>query len=144
MSASRSAAVTLPEGHALTTHGPDPMAAMLDGHGESLGPGDPERDPVCATDNYLHVLYGRPAVISQSRLSSVVGEIQTHFRRMNAVLNEAAQESGGTSAEYKVLCDDQGEIRVDEFVNPTAIPYFSFIVDGARRAHRCGFVSPRV
>ena len=112
---------------------------MLGGHGESLGPGDPERPPVCADDHYLHVLYGRPAFISTSRLATVIEEIRAHIRRMNAVLNEAAEESGNTSADYKVLCDEKGQIRVDEFVNPTAIPYFSFVVDGARQA---GFSDP--
>lgn len=131
--------VPLADGRVITTHGPDPKSVMLDGHGESLGPGDPERAPVCADDHYLHILYGRPAVISASRLETVVDEIRAHVRRMNAVLNEAAEESGDTSADYKVLCDEKGAIRVDEFVNPTAIPYFSFVVDGARQA---GFDDP--
>jgi hypothetical protein len=78
--------VTLEDGYVMTTHGPDPKSAF-DGHGIDLGPGDPEREPVCANDYYQHVLYGRPAHITQSRLPSVIEEIRAHFRRMNAVLN---------------------------------------------------------
>ena len=133
--------VTLPDGHVITTHGPDPKSAMLGGHGTSLGPGDPERNPVCADDNYMHVLYGYPSLLQQSRLSSVVAEIRAHTRRMNAVLHEAAMESGGVSADYKVLCDESGEIQVDEFVTSPPVPEFSVIVASARRA---GFTDPNV
>jgi hypothetical protein len=132
--------VTLEDGYVMTTHGPDPKSAF-DGHGIDLGPGDPEREPVCATDYYQHVLYGRPAHITQTRLPSVIEEIRTHFRRMNAVLNEDALESGGTTADYKVLCDSSGKIQVDEFVNNLLLPDVYSIIGAARAA---GFNKPNV
>jgi hypothetical protein len=71
----------------------------------------------------------------------MVVEIRAHVRRMNAVLNEAAEESGGTSADYKVACDETGEIRVDEFVNNYGVPDIDVIVMAAREA---GFDDPKV
>ena len=84
------------EGQPLTTHGPDfrdavpyPKAA----HGTGLGPGDPERMPVCAapaTARYQEILYGywdpAGADPGTSRLTSVREGIRGAIRRMNAVL----------------------------------------------------------
>ncbi|HEV2756439.1 MAG TPA: hypothetical protein VG318_11765 [Actinomycetota bacterium] len=131
--------VTLEDGYTFTTHGADPVATEL-GHGESLGPGDPERAPICGTGHVQHVLFGRPPGLP-SRYDDFVEEIRAHVRRMNAVLNEAAEESGGTSADYRVACDEAGEIRVDEFVNTSAVPYITTIIMGARDA---GFDDPNV
>ncbi len=131
--------VTLPDGYTFTTHGGDPALAEI-GHGESLGPGDPERDPVCATGYVQHVLFGRPPGLP-SRFDQVKDEIRAHVRRMNAVLNEAAEESGGTTADYRVACDESGEIRIDEFVNTSAVPYITTIIMAARDA---GFDDPKV
>ena len=130
--------VALSDGYEMTTHGPDPVLA---GHGTDLGPGDPERAPECATGNVMHVLYGHPALISSSRLDQVKDNIRAHIRRTNAVLNDAALESGDVTADYKVLCDETGEIRVDTFSNGTIFPYFTNIVEGARQA---GFTDPDV
>lgn len=104
--------VTVPSGDTFTTHGPDPAHD----HSLSMGPGDPERDPVCATDYYQHVLYGRPSG-STDRLSSVRPQIVSAIRRMNAVLNEDSLESGGPTADYKVLCNENGTIRIDSFTS---------------------------
>ena len=131
--------VTLPDGYTFTTHGGDPVTTEP-GHGESLGPGDPERDPICATGHVQHILFGTPPGVP-SRYAEVVDEIRAHVRRMNAVLNEAAEESGGTSADYRVACDEAGEIRVDEFVNTYAVPYIETIIMAARDA---GFDDPDV
>ena len=131
--------VTLRDGYTFTTHGGDPMPA--DGHGAELGPGDPERDPVCGTGHVQHILYGHPSVITPSRLEEVKEEIRSHVRRMNALLSESAEASGGTTADYRVLCDEAGEIRVDEFENTTLVPYITTVIEAARAA---GFDDPLV
>lgn len=119
--------VTLPDGFTLTTHGPDPVPD----HGHSMGPSDPERPPACASDYYQHVLYGR-LIGTPDRSAEVREQIRRAIRRMNAVLNEEALESGGITADYKVLCDQNGEIRVDSFEAPGND--FSLITYGARLA----------
>ncbi|HJR44555.1 MAG TPA: hypothetical protein VJ927_03035 [Actinomycetota bacterium] len=130
--------VTLPDGYTFTTHGPDPASAFI-GHESDLGPGDPEREPVCADEHAQHILYGRPSLVTESRLAQFEEEIRAHFRRMNAVVNEAAEVSGGTTADLRVLCDENGRIRIDEFENTTLLPYVSFVFQAARNA---GFTDP--
>lgn len=127
--------VGLDDGTWLTTHGDDPRPS----HGAGIGPGDPERAPVCASDFYQHVLYGRPAS-APDRYASVVGTIRGSMRRINALLNEEALESGGKTADYKVLCEPGGEIRVDSFVNAGSSSFGS-VVNAARAA---GFNLPNV
>lgn len=129
----------LSDGYRLTTHGPDPVLPEIELG--PLGPGGPERPPHCATSAYQHVLYGYPAVISKNRLDQLAGEFRAHIRRMNALLNEAAIESGGAGADYRFLCDGNGEIRIDTFTNDTIVPYFTNIVTAARAA---GFRDPDV
>ena len=119
--------IVLSDGTTQTTHGPDPVP----NHGGGIGPGDPERDPVCATDYYQHVLYGRHNGLPD-RYQSSIPTIRSAIKRMNAVLNEESIESGDRTADYKVLCDDDGEIRVDYF--STSGNDFSSIVDSARAA----------
>jgi hypothetical protein len=123
----------------LVTHGPD-LESWVESR-ESAGdvgfdPGDQERAPQCATDYYQHVLYARPSG-APDRYTEVKAELQAAIRRMNAVLNHDALESGGVSADYKVLCDGAGEIQVDSFVS--AGPSFGQIVSAARAA---GFRQP--
>ena len=121
-----------------TTHGPDLQGEIKPNHGNSLGPGDPERPPVCATDYYQHVLYAHRAA-DPNQLAMRKDQIQASMRRINAVLNEESIESGGVSADYKVLCDAGDEIRVDSFVsNGTS---FNAVVSAARAA---GFDDPDV
>ena len=131
--------VKLDDGYTFTTHGGDPMPA--DGHDAALGPAGAERDPVCATGHVQHILYGRPPTVTESRFEEVKDEIRAHIRRMNAVLNEAAEESGGTSADYRVLCDETGQIRIDEFENTLVVPYITTVIQAARDA---GFDDPNV
>ena len=131
--------VKLDDGYTFTTHGGDPVTD--EGHGAGLGPGDPERDLVCATGHVQHILYGAPPSPTGSRLEEVEDEIRAHVRRMNAVLSEAAKQSGGTSADYRVLCDDTGQIRIDEFQNPYVVPDATTVVLAARDA---GFDDPDV
>ncbi|MFP5353247.1 MAG: hypothetical protein ACLGIB_11890 [Actinomycetota bacterium] len=127
----------LSDGYELTTHGPDPA---FDALGTDLASG-PERAPVCGSGNVMHVLYAHPALVSTSRLDAVEDSIRAQIRRTNALLNEAALESGGTTADYKVPCDASGEIRIDGFANTTVFPYFTNIVEAARQA---GFKDPSV
>ena len=103
------------EGRPLTTHGPDfrdavpyPKAA----HGTGLGPGDPERMPVCAapaTTRYQEILYGywdpAGADPGTNRLTSVREGIRGAIRRMNAVLASGSIASGGAAADYIVRCE---------------------------------------
>jgi len=72
------------------------------------------------------------------RVGEVAASVRAQFRRMNWVLNADAVESGGMSADYKVLCDGAGEIRVDSFASPS--PAFEDVVRSARAA---GFDDPR-
>jgi PKD repeat protein len=122
--------VTLADGTTLTTHGPDPDDIAED-HGTGIGPGDPERDPLCATDYYQYVLYGRLSS-STNRYSTKLGEIRSSMKRVNAVLDEEARSSGGIPANYKVRCDGDGQITVGSFTS-SATDYSS-IVNGARNA----------
>ncbi len=117
----------------LITHGPDPerLATRESAGGYGFQPGDAERPPACATDYYQHVLYARTPG-SPDRLSQVRGQIQAAIARMNAVLNNSAIVNGGVSADYKVLCDSAGQVRVDGFVSPSGD--FDDIVDAARAA----------
>lgn len=137
--------VVLEDGTSLTTHGPDLKIHAAPDHGPGIGPGDPERAPACTTDFYQHVLYGRPASFPD-RLGTVRDEIRSIIRRMNAVLNEASRASGGPTADYKVLCDGAGQIRIDGFT-VASLPSgayntdFDAIVEAARAA---GFNLPNV
>lgn len=128
--------VELP-GEDLITHGPDPIhelgarkSATRDTE-TGFGLGDAERPPACAEDFYQHVLYSRPTG-SPDRYATVVSGIRASIRRMNAVLNRDALESGGVSADYKVLCDANGAIRIDSFT--TSGSDFQSIVTAARLA----------
>lgn len=113
--------VPLPDGTRLFTHGPDPKAQLdaKGSHGTEIGPGDPERAPVCAADHFQHVLYGR-LTGSADRYSQVKGQIQSSVRRMDAVLNEESFASGGRTADYTILCEAGGGVRVDRFTSPAA------------------------
>jgi hypothetical protein len=112
------------------THGPD----FLESHGTTIGPGDPERAPVCATDYYQQVLYARPATATD-RYATVKPQIQASMRRINAVLNDASLESGNITADYKVLCDSQGQLAVGQFANAAT----SSLTDVIAAAKAAGF-----
>lgn len=129
--------VLLADGSRMPTHGPDPL---VHDHGTWMGPSDPLRAPVCATDHYQHVLYGRSAS-QPDRLAQVKVQIVAAIHRMNHVLNEDAIESGGVNADYKVLCDADGAVRVDSFVVAGTAVDFSDVVNAAMRA---GFNKPNV
>jgi hypothetical protein len=129
--------VRLGDGDVVTTHGPDTTATAGE-HGTAIEPGDPERDPVCATTTAQHILYGAPAD-QASRYPEVVPGIRAIVRRMNAVLNSESVESGGGEADYRVRCDGAGEVRVDGFTGPAGDDSFEAVVDAARAA---GFDDP--
>ena len=112
--------VRLAGGGRLLTHGPDLRSKVRAAdHGTTIGPGDPERDPVCASDNYQHIVYVR-ASNAPDNYASAVTEIRASTRRANAVLNEESLESGSKTADYKVLCTTAGDVRVDPLVDPGA------------------------
>jgi hypothetical protein len=132
----------------LTTHGPDLRAEVPEPkatHGSGLGPGDPERAPICAanpaTDRYQEVLYAYwdplGADPGNNRLAEVREPIRAAVRRMNAVLNLESLASGGPTADYIVRCDS-GEIRVTAFpvttTSGTDRASFSQIVTAAAAA----------
>ncbi len=119
----------------LVTHGLDPKAAPV-----QAATAGPERAPVCASDRYQHFLYGYPADRS-NRISTLRGSFISAIRQMNAMLNDAALESGNKTADYKVKCDTAGAVRIDAFRSPTpdAGTSFSTVVDAARNA---GFSDP--
>ncbi|MEO7804669.1 MAG: hypothetical protein ABIS18_10190, partial [Actinomycetota bacterium] len=127
--------IRLPDGRSLFTHGPDPRPA----HGEAeLMVPDATRPPVCATENYQHILYGRP-FFQPSRFEEVAPTLRAVVKYMNALLNKEAIESGNVEADFKVLCDESGEIKIDEFVS-TGVDYIS-IFDAAYQA---GYNNPTV
>ncbi len=136
--------VTLANGSRLFTHGPDPVPAAaetgLDGHGGSLQPGDPERAPVCASDYYQRILYAYPAG-GTDNLAAVAANLRAAIGRIDAVLNEAAQASSSNTitADYKVLCDGAGAIRIDAFA--VSGSSFSDHVDSAQAV---GYLDPSV
>lgn len=120
--------VKLRDGMVMYTHGPD----FFESHGLSIGPGDAERSPVCGSDYYQHVLYGRPATATD-RYATVKSTIQASMRRINAALNEASLASGNITADYKVLCDAQGQIAVGQFTN-SGTSSFTSILNAAKAA----------
>lgn len=138
------------EGARFLTHGPDfPQSRQdpLTDHGGDIGPGDPERAPVCATnpatDYHQEALYAYPS----SGTNDVAAErtsIRGIIRRMNHVLDEESRASGGPNADYIVRCETgSSEIRVSAFPvpSPDSQATFSEIVDAAKAA---GFTNPRV
>jgi hypothetical protein len=130
--------VRIPGGGSVLTHGPDPKQAMnpLDPDGALPG-GASERSTVCADDHYQHVLYAHLAG-SPNQLSAQAPVIRTSMRQINALLNADSLTSGGPSADYKVLCDAAGEIRVDSFATPGIE-----IAQVIAAAKRSGFSDPR-
>jgi len=130
--------VRLRNGRSLVTHGPDPKLPRdgLADHGGGLEAGDPERPPKCATDYYQHVLYARPAT-APNRYATVKPQLQAIVRRMNAVLNEEALESGNRNADYKVRCDTGGNIEVGQFIT-SATNFYAVASD----AEAAGFNAP--
>jgi hypothetical protein len=105
-------------GPPLQTHGIDTrtemaptVAARAAPGGIGFGPGSAERAPICSDADAEQVIYARPAG-TRSHYRSSVGEIRSAVRRMDAVLNAESIESGGTSADYRVVCDGSGAISV--------------------------------
>jgi PKD repeat protein len=119
-------AIPLSNGRVVFTHGPDPR--VEENHGGGFDVGDPERPPLCATDYYQHILYGRRSGTTD-RFTSVKASIQAAVRRMNAVLNEDGMESGLMNADYKVKCDAAGEIDIGRFTSSGS--NFESIMNGA-------------
>lgn len=122
----------------LLTHGPDLQLDAAQERSTGFSAGDPERPPVCATDTYQQILYGHLAT-APDRLASVKDSIRSQMMRTNALLNQESLDSGGPTADYKMLCDSSGQIDVQGFTATGAT--FSEVVAGARTA---GFDDPNV
>ena len=124
--------VKLEDDSTVVTHGLDPEPAAPDKIVDLAGP---ERQPACASDYFQHVLYGYPAGAA-NRLSSVKATILAEMKRMNALLNEEALASGGRTADYKVKCAADGEVRVDAFQSDQTNSQTTFagVVSAARKA----------
>lgn len=130
--------VPVGDGETAVTHGPDLPPPSGAGSRSVTGPiaGAPERPPVCSSQSYQHVLVAH-LVGAPDRAGDVAEEVRASIRRMNWVLNEAATASGDTTADYRVLCDASGAIRVDSFASPS--PAFEDVIRSAREA---GFAAP--
>jgi len=126
--------VKLKDAETVLTHGLDPERPA-DAGGQPLDAAGPERQPVCASDYYQHVLYGRPSD-APDRLSSVKATILSEIKQMDALLNEEALASGGLAADYKVKCDGAGEVQVHSFQSAeTGVQTtFSGVLSAARQA----------
>lgn len=107
--------VVLADGTRLLTHGPDPLPPRDRVVEVGWEDGADERELVCAEEWAMHVLYGHPAE-APSRLGAVADDLRANLRRANALLNMEALASGGVTADFRVRCDDQGRIRIDQFV----------------------------
>ncbi len=124
-------------GESMLTHGLDPAPeAGKRIAGGVFAPGAAERAPVCAEDYHQHVLVAHLAT-APDRAADVAESVRGAIRRMNWVLNQDALENGGVTADYKVLCDPAGQIRVDSFASPT--PEFEDVIRSAKAA---GFDRP--
>lgn len=128
-------AVELSDGFVTVTHGADPIPA-----GGDVGFADDaeQRQPYCADIYAFHVLYGYPSN-GPDRTDLVIEDIRDAIRRMNALLNADALESGDVEADYRVRCDEAGEIRVDTFPGPDLgtdayTQDFDDVVEAARAA----------
>ena len=120
--------VTLLDGETLETHGYDPKPS----HGSwSWISRSLLRQPICATDYYFHVLYGRLSS-SSDRYATQRPEILTSVKNTNYLLNSEGVESGGHNTDFKVLCDGWGEVEVGSFAAPSA--GYQAVVDAARAA----------
>lgn len=124
--------ITLSDGNVLMTHGPDPRHD----HEGSLSPGGAERDPKCATDYFQHVLYSHLFFLP-SRFEEVKSEIASAIKRMNFLLNQEAVESGSVNADFKVKCDSEDNLQIDQFASLGT--EYELVVDSARDA---GFDDP--
>ena len=130
--------IPVDDGPDLLTHGPDIQLDAPETRDDGFSAGDPERPPVCATDHYQQILYGRPAT-APDRLSAVLPSLRSEMRRTNALLNESSLDSGGPTADYKMACDPDGQINVQGFTATGSS--FTQVVAGARAA---GFNDPSV
>lgn len=120
--------VPLADGTSVETHGYDPKPS----HGSwSWISRSLLRQPLCATNYYFHILYGRLSSASD-RYASQRGEILTAVKNTNYLLNSEGMESGGHNTDYKVLCDAYGEIDVGSFTAPT--DGYQSVMDAARAA----------
>lgn len=120
--------MTLTDGTVLSTHGGDPKPS----HGSwSWISTSLSRQPICATDYYFHVLYGR--LSSQpDRSATARNEILRAVKNTDYLLNMDAVASGNHTADLKVLCDPYNEVEIGSFTSGSE--NFSAVIDAARAA----------
>jgi hypothetical protein len=131
------------KGFDYTTHGPD--SKLAEEPQSPLTPGAPERAPHCAdnpgSDYFQQVLYGYPAN-GANQLVANRASLRAQIRRNNSLLNRDAQASGGPEADFRVLCDADGQIKISAFpVTGGSTASFGNVVNSAQAA---GFTNSRV
>ena len=129
--------VTTAVGEPVLTHGPDTRAASEsresglapDGTGFAAGRA---RAPTGLRHRLLPAGHLRPHNGNPERIAAATAQIRTVIGRMDAVLNSESLASGGPGADYKMLCDGSGQVRVDrDVIGGTS---FAEVVSSARAA----------
>ncbi len=124
--------IPVEDGPDLLTHGPDvQLEAPPVRGGGVFRPSDPKRAPTCATDSYQQVLYGHLSS-APDLLPTVVDSLRDEMLHINAMLNQNSLDSGGPTADYKVLCNASGQVDIQSFTAEGTS--FSEIIAGARAA----------
>ena len=117
--------VVAPDGSSLgTTHGADPVPALLPG----LEAPSAARAPACVDgipgDTYAIVIYAR-AVDDADNYATKAATLRSLVAEANGLVNDAAMRSGGTTADLRVLCL-AGTVVVRNEVLPTPRAQASF------------------
>lgn len=126
--------VPLANGRSLYTHGPDAKAGSRGG-ARVVGAFGDQRDPVCATDNYQHLLYAYPAGGTNASATAIPA-IRTVFKQLNNFLYETSLATSGSTigSDYKVKCNANNEIQVDTFTVPAGQVGFQQVASAAASA----------
>lgn len=124
--------VDIDGGPDLFTHGADTRKELAAGEVGGFSPGSPERPLSCSEDGYFqHILYAN-ITGTPDESSERAEDLRGAMRRTNYILNQDSLESGGPTADYKVLCEAGGEIQVDAFT--ASGTSYSEVVASARAA----------
>ena len=123
------------------THGPDPVTSALSGGKAPKGDPfahkrfgtEPTDPPVCAAsatgDYYQHVIY---MYRTTNRLDqTLANDIFEEIAQMNYALNRDTIASGGTGANYKVLCNASNQMIISP-VQSNATANFSGVTSSLR------------
>lgn len=110
--------VVLPDGARFVTHGPDPV---VPGHLTGSGfPAEP-RAPACVQDPLRErhglVIYAHP-VWKPNGGEATVHELREMVALANGLLHREATERGAPQLDYRMLCDENGDVQVDVVTLP--------------------------